>query len=44
MVRKMGEFDVYQDTKTEMFNANALLKQWNKSKGLKRGKEVNDFL
>jgi hypothetical protein len=44
MVRKMGVFDVYQDSKTEMFNANDLLKQWNASKGVKRGKEVNDFL
>ena len=27
-----------------MFNANSLLKQWNKLQGNKRGKEVNDFL
>lgn len=40
----MGNFDVSQRTKDGMFNATSLLKQWNKSKGLKRGKEVNDFL
>jgi hypothetical protein len=44
MLRKMGNFDVSQRTKDGMFNATSLLKQWNKSKGLKRGKEVNDFL
>lgn len=40
----MGDFEVYQDSITQMFNANSLLKQWNTSKGLKRGKEVNGFL
>jgi hypothetical protein len=44
MVRRMGDFDVHQRTKDSMFNANSLLKQWNDSQGLKRGKEVNDFL
>lgn len=44
MLRKMGNFDVYQRTNDGMFNANSLLKQWNNSQGLKRGKEVNDFL
>ena len=44
MIRKMGDFDVSQRTKDGMFNANSLLKQWNASQGLKRGKEVNDFL
>ena len=41
MVRKMGDLNVSQRTKDGMFNATALLKQWNKGK---RGKEVNDFL
>lgn len=44
MVRKMGNFDVFQRTKDGMFNANSLLKQWNTSQKIKRGKEVNDFL
>ncbi len=44
MIRKMGVFDVYQRTEDGMFNATSLLSQWNKSKGLSRGKEVNDFL
>jgi len=44
MVRKMGSFDVNQRTEDGMFNATSLLAQWNKSKGLSRGKEVNDFL
>lgn len=36
LVRKMGEFDVMQRTKDGMFNATALLKQWNKSSGMKK--------
>lgn len=44
MIRKMGNFDVSQRTIDGMFNATSLLKQWNFSKSLKRGKEVNDFL
>ena len=44
MVRKMGFFNVHQRTKDGMFNANSLIKQWNASKGLKRGREVNDVL
>lgn len=42
MIRKMGEFDVAQRTKDEMFNMSSLLKQWNVSRGHK--KELNDFL
>lgn len=41
LVRKMGEFDVMQRTKDGMFNATALLKQWNKSSGMK--KELKKF-
>jgi len=41
MVRRIGEFEVYQRTKDGMFNATSLLKQWNKGE---RGKEVNGFL
>ena len=43
MTRKMGEFEVLQRTKDSMFNATALVKQWNtvKSKGRK---DVSDFL
>lgn len=29
LVRKMGSFDVLQRTNDGMFNASALLKQWN---------------
>ena len=29
MIRKMGDFNVVQRTKDGMFNATALLKQWN---------------
>lgn len=29
MTRKMGNFDVFQRTSDGMFNATALLKQWN---------------
>jgi len=41
MLRRIGEFEVYQRTKDGMFNATSLLKQWNKGE---RGKEVNGFL
>ena len=44
MTRKMGNFDIFQRTKDGMFNATSLLSQWNKKRGLSRGKEVNDFL
>lgn len=44
MIRKMGDFEVSQRTEDGMFNANSLLKQWNISKGHKRGKEVSEFL
>ena len=37
----MGSYNVAQRTKDGMFNATALLKQWNNGK---RGKEVNGFL
>lgn len=40
----MGSFKVEQRTKDAMFNATSLLKQWNLSEGLLRGKEVNGFL
>ena len=38
----MGQFQVQQRTKDGMFNATALLNQWNESKGMK--KEINDYL
>ncbi len=41
MIRKMGQFDVHQRTKDGMFNATALLSQYNKVFGTK--KEVRDF-
>lgn len=41
LTRKMGEFDVYQRTKDGMFNATALLKQWNEYSGMK--KEVTKY-
>jgi hypothetical protein len=44
LTRKMGQFDVHQRTCDGMFNATSLITQWNKDKGLARGKEVNDFL
>lgn len=43
LVRKMGSFDVLQRTNDGMFNASALLKQWNAVKGNKR-KKMYDFL
>ena len=42
MTRKMGQFNVLQRTKDGMFNATALLNQWNKAIGMK--KEMNDYL
>lgn len=42
MVRPMGQFSVTQRTKDGMFNATALLKQWNESNGMK--KELKDYL
>lgn len=42
MIRPMGQFHVEQRTKDGMFNATALLKQWNESKGMK--KEIKDYL
>ncbi len=42
MVRKMGEFDILQRTKDEMFNATSLAKQWLESGG--KRKDVSDFL
>jgi len=41
MIRRMGAFEVTQRTKDEMFNATALLKQWNKHSGAK--KEIASF-
>lgn len=41
LTRKMGDFDVLQRTSDGMFNATELLKQWNKSKGMK--KEIGDY-
>ena len=43
MTRKMGNFDIFQRTEDGIFNATSLLSQWNKKRGLSRGKEVNDF-
>lgn len=42
MVRPMGDFVVQQRTKDGMFNATALLKQWNTSTGAK--KEIKDYI
>ena len=33
MIRKMGDFEVVQRTKDQMFNATSLLKQWNEHSG-----------
>jgi len=41
MTRRMSSFDVFQRTSDGMFNATALLKQWNDSTGEK--KEIKDF-
>lgn len=43
MVRKMGDFDVSQRTKDGMFNATALLKQWNAQDGVAQRKLDNYF-
>lgn len=43
MIRKMGEFDVSQRTKDGMFNATALLKQWNAQDGVAQRKLDNYF-
>lgn len=43
MYRKMGEFDILQRSKTGMFNATTLLKQWNDKDGNSRIKKINDF-
>lgn len=43
MVRKMGDFDVSQRTKDGMFNATALLKQWNAQDGVSQRKLDNYF-
>lgn len=42
MIRPMGQFQVEQRTKDGMFNATALLKQWNEASGMK--KEIKDYL
>lgn len=41
MVRKMGSFEVFQRTKDGMFNATALVKQWNQRNNRK---DVSEFL
>lgn len=41
LIRKMGEFQVIQRTEDGMFNATAILKQWNEKTGMK--KEVADY-
>lgn len=43
LVRKMGRYDVLQRTSDGMFNASALLRQWNATDG-NRHKQMNDFL
>lgn len=43
MIRKMGDFDVSQPTKDGMFNATALLKQWNAQDGVAQRKLDNYF-
>ena len=43
LVRKMGSFDVLQRTNDGMFNASALLKQWNAVKG-NQEKRIDKFL
>lgn len=42
MTRRLGQFEVLQRTKDGMFNATALLNQWNRASGMK--KEMNDYL
>lgn len=41
LIRNMGEFEVTQRTEDGMFNATAVLKQWNDKTGMK--KEVADY-
>jgi len=41
LTRQMGDFSVYQRTSDGMFNATALLKQWNELNGMK--KEMKDY-
>ena len=41
LIRKMGDFDVIQRTSDQMFNATALLRQWNEHSGDK--KEITKF-
>ena len=44
MTRDLKGIQVLQRTKDEMFDATSFLKQYNKLNGIRRGKEVNDFL
>lgn len=44
MIRKMGGLNVSQRTEDGMFNATSLAKQYFHSKGIRRGKEVSEFL
>lgn len=41
MTRRMGQFEVFQRTKDGMFNATALLRQWNESTN--NNKRIQDF-
>jgi hypothetical protein len=41
MLRKMGDFEITQRTQDSMFNATALLQQWNEYSGQK--KDVSHF-
>ncbi len=41
MIRKMGDFDVVQRSKDGMFNATALLKQWNSATNMQ--KQISHF-
>jgi len=41
LTRKIGDFEVFQRTSDGMFNATALLRQWNSNTGMK--KDVKDF-
>lgn len=42
MIRRMGEFEVFQRTKDSYFSATKLSKQWNSANGTR--KDVSDFL
>ena len=44
LIRKMGDFDVLQRTSDGMFDANALLRQWNSSNDNKRRRKMSEYL